>query len=226
MALPPMELVRWTVFDTRKLPEKQAQILTFFQNPNITGTFHSNMHASGYFPYPECFFLFGLLLNMYSTEDDGASLVRVDGIKERTALLGECILTFEIAMKRYLETPVMSTINGLLPENAPKIYRDMFQVPGIREEVFDELHPHGMSKDIDLKIPEDLKGALVNPEPGDYFYGMCLFRKNRHNPIHIGCQQAFRAQMRWATPPTYNSEEIGQVHFRLSMLGVLARELP
>jgi len=206
------ELVRYTYYDTVELPETGVSEMNLFI-PQGKGRLYSNWPPNG-IEEPNSFYLVGLMINLLLL--DGNIFTRLQA-KE---LIEGAFFQFIIGDKIYLEVPVNSVVNALIPADAPKIYKYTFSTPNLGSEDFTQL---SISEKIEK--PEVLEKTIFNPEPGDYFYGMCVFMRGKLSPLHIHWAQAVRAKLSWEVSPQYDKEDLGRVFVRVSMIGVKARDI-
>lgn len=213
-----MEIVRWTFFDTKELPEKGSG-LDFFVAPNLLPNM-SNWHLSGALPYPQDFLLYGLILS--------TRFIGKPGEERRAYPHNKCIKFIEsaevelmIGHKLYLQVPVISTVNGLVPEDAPAIYKNMFRVPEIKLNDWPKYNWFTRES----TIAEDFEGPVAKLKPGDYFYGLCIVHNDEVSPLHIACQQQVRVSLNWAESEEYDSGILGKIRIVAGLPGILKREM-
>jgi len=210
MALTVLELIRHTFFDTKELPpDGSCDRLEFFEKPNSNYQL-SNWPVEGVLPHPRQFYMFGLLLNIYSV-DSSEPFANLKVFQRK--LIEDCNISYIIGHAYHLQVPVLSTIRGQMPET----HKSLFKAPKVDGE-FDS------SNQIMPNKIEKIPGHIANPEPGDFFYNTCIFREKEWVPAHILCEQFAQAVLTWSEAKKYSTDILGKVHFRVSMLGVLARE--
>ena len=109
------EVVNWELHDMKEYAaDGSTTTLTFFLNPTQTNPLWSNMHASGQLTDPQSMDIYGIAVEIFPSDDQGAAAGIYDiWAAEKKKIRETALFEFVIGSKPYLVEPLIRIPEGM-----------------------------------------------------------------------------------------------------------------